>query len=421
MIPATNQQRVIGAIMASTLPSTADVVVIGGGIMGTSTAWQLARRGAGQVVLLEKATIAAGASGWTGALLRRHYTNRPEATLAHQSHLVFQNWPETVGGTCGYEPHGLIVTVDQSPEVVQNVELLAKNVAFQQSLGIETQVVTAAELKRLQPWCTVDDVQTVAYEPTSGYADAPLATRSMADAAEREGAVVLEWVETECIQTDGTRVTGVQTDQGTIATNTVVLAAGPWSVTLAATAGVRLPIETIRVQIAIVHRPRELTEPHFVFLDMAAGCFMRPWAPGRSLLGVAGGDQHDAVDPDNFVLGNDTAYPDQAKAAAAKRIPAMARAQYLHGHAGLYDMSPDTHPVIGPAGPEGLIVACGFSGAGFKKGPAVGQCIAELITEGQSSLVDLAPFRLERFDEPDWDKPWSNTEYAFTSDFGHKL
>jgi sarcosine oxidase subunit beta len=407
--------------LSSIAPTSADVVVIGGGIMGTSTAWQLARRGAGRVVLLEKATIAAGASGWTGALLRRHYTNRPEATLAHQSHLVFQNWSEIVGGSCGYEPHGLIVTLDQSPEVAQNVALLAKNVAFQQSLGIETQVITAAELKKLQPWCYVDDVQTVAYEPTSGYADAPLATRSMSDAAEREGAVVHEWVETLCVRTDGTRVTGVQTNQGAIATNTVVLAAGPWSVKLAATAGVRLPIETIRVQIAIVHRPRELTEPHFVFLDMAAGCFMRPWAPGRSLLGVAGGDQHDAVDPDNFVLGNDTAYPDQAKAAAAKRIPAMSRAQYLHGHAGLYDMSPDAHPVIGPAGPEGLIVACGFSGAGFKKGPAVGQCIAELITEGRSTLVDLTPFRLARFEEPGWDKPWSDTEYAFTSDFGHKL
>ncbi len=407
--------------MAASFPTSADVVVIGGGIMGTSIAWQLARRNAGRVVLLEKATIAAGASGWTGALLRRHYTNLPEATLAHQSHLIFRNWPEIVGGSCGYQPHGLIVTVDQSPAVAQNVELLAKNVAFQQSLGIETEVVTAQDLKSLQPWCYVDDIQTAAYEPISGYTDAPLATRSMADAAERTGATILEWVTTTCIRTDGTCVTGVETDQGTIATNTVVLAAGPWSTKLAATAGVRLPIETIRVQIAIVHRPRELSEPHFVFLDMAAGCFMRPWAPGRSLLGVAGGDQHDAVDPDNFALGNDAAYPEQAKAATARRIPAMSRAQYLHGHAGLYDMSPDTHPIIGAAGPEGLLVACGFSGAGFKKGPAVGQCLAELICEGQSQLVDLSPFRLERFDEPGWDRPWSDTEYAFTSDFGHKL
>jgi sarcosine oxidase, subunit beta len=407
--------------LTTELPASADVVVIGGGIVGTSTAWQLAQRSAGRVVLLEKATIAAGASGWTGALLRRHYTNQPEAMLAHQSHLVFRNWPEIVGGSCGFEPVGLIVTVDQSPAVAKNVDLMAQNVAFQQSLGIETEVISAHELKRLQPWCYVDDLQTVAYEPASGYADAPLATRSMADAAERDGAVVLEWVRTTRILTDGSTVTGVETDTGTISTRNVVLAAGPWSANLARTAGQALPIESIRVQIVIVHRPRELTEPHFVFLDMAAGCFTRPWAPGRSLLGVAGGDQHDAVDPDNFVPGNDHAYPEQAKAAVAKRIPAMARAQYLHGHAGLYDMSPDTHPVIGAAGPEGLIVACGFSGAGFKKGPAVGRCIAELIVDGRASHVDLSPFSLDRFSRPDWDKPWSDTEYEFTSDFGHKL
>jgi sarcosine oxidase subunit beta len=407
--------------MSDSLPVTADVVVIGGGITGASTAWQLAHRGAGHVVLLERATIAAGASGWTGALLRRHYTNRPEAMLAHQSHLVFRNWDEIVGGSCGYEPQGLIVTVDQGPEAAQNIRLMAENVAFQQSLGIETECISAADLKYLQPWCFVDDVTTVAYERNSGYADAPLATRSMIDAAEREGASIHEWVRTTSILTDGVRVAGVETDHGAILTDTVVLAAGPWSASLAATAGLTLPIDTIRVQIAIVHRPRELTDPHFIFLDMAAGCFTRPWAPGRSLLGVAGGDQHDAVDPDDFALGNDPAYPEQAKAAVAKRIPAMTRASYLHGHAGLYDMSPDTHPIIGPGGPDGLFVACGFSGAGFKKGPAVGQCLAELIIDGASSLVDLTPFSLSRFDSPDWDRPWSESEYVFTSDFGHKL
>lgn len=407
--------------MTTTVPATADIVVIGGGIMGTSTAWHLAQRGPGRVVLLEMATIAAGASGWTGALLRRHYTNRPEAMLANESHRVFRDWSEIVGGDCGYVDQGLIVTVDQSPEVAHNIELLAENVAFQQSLGIETQVITAAELKELQPWCYVDDITTCAYEPKSGYADAPLATRSMADAAERNGAVICEWVKSIRLLSDGSRITGVETDSGTISCETIVLAAGPWSPRLSETVDVHLPIETIRVQIAIVHRPRELSEPHFVFLDMAAGCFTRPWAPGRSLVSVAGGDQHDAADPDDFVRGNDPAFPDAAKMAVAKRIPAMARAQYLHGHAGLYDMSPDTHPIIGQTGLDGLIVACGFSGAGFKKGPAVGQCLAELITTGQSKLVDLSPFALSRFDRSDWDQPWSETEYAFTSDFGHKL
>jgi glycine/D-amino acid oxidase-like deaminating enzyme len=403
------------------VPKRADVVVVGGGIMGTSIAWQLATRGAGRVVLLERETIAAGASGRTGALLRQHYTNLPEALLARESLKVFQQWDDIVGGDCGYVPWGLVVTVDQSSAVAHNVELLAENVAFQQGLGIETRIVSADELKALQPWAAVDDIRTAAYETRSGYADSVAATRSMADAAERAGVEIVEGVRSTSILTDGSRVAGVETDAGTISAGAVVLAAGPWTVPLAASAGVTLPIEALRVQVAIVHRPRDLAEPPFVFLDMAVGFFTRPWGPGRSLIGVAGGDQHDAVDAEDFVQGNDPSYPDLAKAAAARRIPAMARASYLHGHAGLYDMTPDTHPIIGPVGPDGLYTACGFSGAGFKKGPAVGMALAETILDGRSSVVDLAPFRLSRFDEPGWDRPWSDTEYLFTSDFGHKL
>ena len=402
-------------------PATADVVVVGGGIMGSSIAWHLTRSGAGRVVLLERATIASGASGRTGALLRRHYSNRPEALLAQHSHVVFENWANIVGGDCGFVPWGLVVTVDQSPEVAENVELLERNVAMQRELGIDARVVTAGELRELQPWVWADDIQTAAYEPTSGYADSVAATTSMADAAQREGVSIQEWTETLAIRVNDGGVVGVETTHGAISTRNVVLAAGPWTTQLASTAGVLLPVAALRVQIAIVHRPRELREPPFVFLDMAAGFFTRPWGPGRSLVGVGGGDQHDEVDPADWVQGNDPAYPAAAIEAASRRIPAMARASYQHGHAGLYDMTPDTHPIIGPAGPDGLVLACGFSGAGFKKGPAVGQCVAELVTSGKSQLVDLAPFRLDRFDTDAWRNPWSDTEYRYSTDFGHRL
>jgi sarcosine oxidase subunit beta len=397
------------------------VAVVGGGIMGTSIAWHLARRGAGRVTLLERATIASGASGKTGALLRRHYTNGPEAKLAHLSYQVFANWSEIVGGDCGHVPTGVVVTVDTGPGCEGNLERLYRNVALQNALGIEARVVTAAELKELQPFVRVDNITVAAYEPTSGYVDAVAATRSMAAAAIREGVSIREGCRVVGVRVAGGRVLGVETEEGFLPTGTVVCAAGPWSKDLLASADVSVPIVALRVQIAIVHRPLELEEPHFVYIDTAAGMFCRPWGPGRSLIGVGGGDQHDAVDPDRYDERNDLSYPPLAIAAAARRIPAMAKAAYLHGHAGLYDMTPDAHPIIGLAGVDGLFVASGFSGAGFKKGPAVGQCLAEQICEGRATTVDLEPFRLSRFNTEEWRKPWSDTEYVFTSDFGHKF
>lgn len=398
-----------------------DVVVIGGGIMGASAAWSLATKGAGRVLLLERSTIAAGATGKTGALLRQHYSNEPEALLAHHSLQTFRNWGEIVGGSCGHSPTGLVVTVDMGPGNEQNADRMRRNIALQNRIGIDSYAITPAELKALQPFAYVDDLTLAAYEPTTGYVDSIAACRSMALAAIRAGAEIREKVSVFGIATDGARITGVHTADGLIPTRNVVVAAGPWSTSLLADIGVHIPVTALRVQIAIVQRPLELEEPHFVYLDTAAGMFTRPWGPGRSLIGVGGGDQHDEVDPNHYDERNDLGYGQLAIAAGARRIPAMANAQYLHGHAGLYDMTPDAHPIIGPGPIEGLTMAVGFSGAGFKKGPAVGQCLAELIVDGRSALVDLEPFRLARFDTDDWRLPWSDSEYVFSSDFGHKL
>lgn len=182
-----------------------------------------------------------------------------------------------------------------------------------------------------------------------------------------------------------------------------------------------LPVSALRVQIIIAQRPLELFDPHFIYLDTVAGVFTRPWTPGRSLIGIAGGDQHDEVDPETADLFNDHDYPDKAIAGISRRIPAMKNARYLHGHAGLYDMTPDTHPIIGAVGPDGLYVAAGFSGAGFKKAPAVGIALTEVVMDGEARSADLAPFSIQRFETEAWMMPWSETEYRFDSDFGHGL
>ncbi|MCA9859807.1 MAG: FAD-binding oxidoreductase, partial [Thermomicrobiales bacterium] len=274
-----------------------EIAVVGGGIVGGSVAWQLASRHAGNVTIYEQAVIAAGASGRTGALLRRHYTNEPEARLAQLGWEVFRNWDERVGGSCGYVPWPVVVTVATKGDYASNVDLLHRNIAMQNRLGIDARVISAGELQELEPHAFVDDIDVAAYEPESGYVDSIQATSSMIEAAQRAGVTVQEGVEVLGIVESGGRVTGIETGDGTKSADIVVCAAGPWSTQLMATAGVEVPVSTIRVQIIIAQRPFELAHPHAVYLDTVAGIFTRPWAPGRSLVGVAGGDQHDEVDP----------------------------------------------------------------------------------------------------------------------------
>ena len=408
--------------MVTPPPHTADIVIIGGGITGVSLAWHLARRGAGRVLLLEQTVIGAGASGKTGALLRRHYSNRPEAILAQAGWETYANWPDLVGEPPVHDRHGLIVTVASGPGFAANADRFHRNIALQNSLGINARAISAAELRELQPFAVATD-QLIAYEPDSGSVDALAATRGMARAAQRAGATICEGcpVTGLTLSPDGSRVTGVATPGGVIVAGTVVCAAGPWATRLLAAAGVTIPVSALRVQVVVLQRPLICEPPHFAYIDTVQGMFCRPWLPGRTLIGVSGGDQHEPVDPDTYNSGLDPAYPLQAIAAIARRFPAMAAAVALHGHAGLYDMTPDGHPILGPAGPGGLFLLAGFSGAGFKKAPAAAQAIAELIITGQAQLVDLAPFALDRFATNAWRAPWSDTEYQLSSDFGHGL
>src|SRR4051794_39092851 len=178
--------------VAATLPPTSDVVIIGGGIMGASIAWHLARRKAGAVTLLERSTIASGASGKTGALLRQHYSNRPEATLAHLSLHVFRHWPDIVGGECGFEESGLIFTLGKSVERERNLASLRANVEMQQEIGIRTAMLVPDDLLALQTFLDTTDLLAATWEPESGYVNAVTGTRSMARAAIAAGASVVE-------------------------------------------------------------------------------------------------------------------------------------------------------------------------------------------------------------------------------------
>ena len=401
----------------------ADVVIIGGGIMGTSLAFGLTQLGVRDVIVVERRTLAAGASGRTGALLRQHYTNVPEATLAHLSLQTYTNWDDIVGGNCGFVRTGAIVTVSTSGGDVVNIERMRRNIAMQNRVGIASEVISAARYEELQPFAQMNDVVVAAYERDSGYVDALAATRGMADAAIRNGARIAEGLTVTGIMTGSEGVTGVETNGGPIYSNTVVCAAGAWSVPLLSAIGVEVPIEAQRVQVVVLSRPFDMPETGtMTYVDTSAGFFCRNAGPNRTLAGVGGGEFHNIVNPFEYDDRMDLGFDEAVKTSLALRMPSMARATTLYGYACLYDMTPDLHPILGSAGgPDGLHLMLGFCGAGFKKGPAIGQCMAELIVNGQSSTVDLSPFLLSRYTSETWQEPWSPDEYSLSSDFGHKF
>ncbi len=405
------------------MAESADVVIIGGGIMGASLAFHLTRRGVRSVLLIEKRTVASGASGKTGALLRQHYTNIPEATLAHLSLQTFRHWDDVVGGDCGFLGCGLIATVATGSGYEANIDRMRRNVAMQQQIGIKTTLLTADQLRDLQPFADFDDLAVAAYEAESGVVDAIAATQGMARAALRNGARIWEGVTATSIRSQGERISGVETSAGAVESRVVVCAAGAWSAPLLQTVGIQAPIETLRVQVAILNRPLSmLTEGHMAYVDTAANIFCRPWGVNRTMVGIGGGEFHETTDPDHYNESNDPAFPPLVQRYLSRRMPPMRSATYLYGHAGLYDMTPDAHPILDRApGIDGLYLMLGFSGAGFKKGPAIGQCMAELISDGRATTVDLAPFRFSRFQDDTWKQPWSDTEYQFSSDFGHRF
>lgn len=371
----------------------ADVVVIGGGATGASIAWQLAQRGAGRVVLLEKDGLAAGGTGWSSALIRQHYIYEELARMALYSLRVFERFSEIVGGDAGFRRTGFLVLV--KPE---DVPAMTANVAMHQRVGIESCVLNRDEVGELEPRIFRDDVIAAAWEPQSGYADPALTTVAFADAARRHGAEIRVGVRVDRIIAGPAGIEAVETSAGPVATRTVVVAAGYRSKELVAPLGVELPLTPIRHDIAVVSRSADFGRPHPTISDRINGSYFRPEGDDLTLIGTtAAHEGHE--DPD--VERTREPYLEDTETLIERfwrRFPSQDGATLRKGYTGVYDCSPDLQPLLGPV-PQvpGLHVAAGFSGHGFKLSPAVGEMMAESIVTGRTSLVDIAFFDPNRF------------------------
>jgi sarcosine oxidase, subunit beta len=372
------------------MTETADVVVVGGGVNGVSVAYALAARGVRRVVLCEKAALASGASGFSSALVRMHYTNEWDARLAFASFPVFRNWTEIMGGPSVFTHTGFVNVV-----APQYADALRRNVEMLRAIGIDTVALSPSELHDLQPFANVEDLGAAAFEPASGYADPAATVEGFRRRAQELGVQVRQWTGVTRIRRRECRVLGVDTVAGPIDAGAVVVAAGAWAPRLCREIGLDIPARVKGLDTVQVTRPAALADPHMVFIDNVQGSYFRPESRIRTIVGVP--CQEWDLDPD----GPAVLAPGAAAVGAqilTHRIPALEGATLARGYRAFDCYSRDRHAILGRVdGIDGLYLATAFSGSGFKIAPAVGVCMAELILDGRAKTVDIEPFSLRRF------------------------
>jgi glycine/D-amino acid oxidase-like deaminating enzyme len=371
----------------------ADAVVIGGGVMGCSIQYHLAELGITDSLLLEQDVLGSGSTGRSQTICRTHYSNPITTRLAWESLRVFANFAEIVGGDAGFVKTGYLVVVGLADQ-----NGLRKNVAMQQELGVSTALVTADDVKDLAPMIQVSEEEGLAWEPLSGYADSHQVTTSFAARAREMGAEIAMRTIANSVEVSSGRVQAVLTSQGRVETPIAVVAAGPWSKQVLSGIGIDVPLSTVRHQVASIIRPVEQIPHHPIVGDIAQSFSFRPEGSAMTLVGFG----EDEADLASYNQGVDLEQVPEVMERLINRMPAMADSYFRGGWSGLFTITPDWHPILDRVpGIDGLYCAIGFSGHGFKLSPAIGLAMAELITQGAATSVDLTPLRFSRFEDGD--------------------
>ncbi|HEU5377015.1 MAG TPA: FAD-dependent oxidoreductase [Ktedonobacteraceae bacterium] len=377
------------------MAKNADIIIVGGGIMGASIAYYLAKEAAGRIILLERKGLCTGTTSRSGAIVRQHYSNDFTARMAKESLQIFSHFDEIIGGDCNFVTTGMLVVSDKT-----GASALQANVILQQEQGINTRLIKSDEINELAPGYSCEDVAEACYEADAGVADPVATTYCFARRACDLGVVLYEEEPVQRILTYQGHIVGVETSRNTFSAPIVVLATNVWSLPLVLGVGITLPVRATRHPVLNLRRlpdkPNGRWNMHAVCLDMIRDIYLRPDFNGNTQIGSTEEFLVDS-EPDNYSQSLSEKEITDLHAKASKCIPKLAYATPRGTWAGLYDDTPDYHPILGALKPyESLYCAVGFSGHGFKLSPVVGQWMAQLITTGKQP-EDMQHFSYERF------------------------
>jgi glycine/D-amino acid oxidase-like deaminating enzyme len=364
-----------------------EVVVVGGGIVGLSAAWSLRRAGAGSVTLLEKGVCGQGSTAKATGGVRVQFGSEVNVRLSLVSLRYFRDWSEIHGGDVGYRPIGYLFLAT-SPE---HLEAQARGAAVQRSCGARVQLLAAAEVVRRVPGMEASDVLGASFGPDDGLADPGAAVASLVSSCRRTGVVIEEGLAVTDLVVESGGVAGVLTGSGRVVADTVVVAAGPWSPPLLASAGFDLPVTPRHRQVYRAGGVDGLSSRCPFVVDLGTGVYFHPDGPG---LVFGGGDRDGSPGYDERFRSEEAP---RIIELLSRRLPQVLEARLLGGWAGVRDMTPDDLGVLGPVpAVDGLLVATGFSGHGFMHAPAVGEELARLAL-GRQTEIDVSPLSPSRF------------------------
>jgi len=375
------------------MKSTADVVIVGGGCMGASVAYHLARRGVTDLVLVEREKLlGTGSTGRNAGGVRHQFSNEANIRLSIESIKLFERFADEVGQSIDFHQDGYLFLLSAE----SSVETFRANVALQRSLGVDVQWLGGSDAEKLAPGLSAEGVLAATFCQRDGIADPNGVTMGFAKTAQSLGATIERDVEVTGIVTTAGRVSAVETTRGTIGTRAVVNAAGPYARVIGKMAGADVPVDPIRRHIFIAAKGADqdtmrVPSSHIMVIDFETTFYFHREGAGL-LFGM--GERHETPTFDTTVQWD---FLPQVIDVAVRRLPALADASISHAWAGLYEVTADGNPIIGATdGLDGFYQINGFSGHGFQHSPAAGRIVADLIT-GRDPGMDLSPFAHARF------------------------